>query len=171
MIHKNIFLGLGSNVGDRLVNLESAIEKLNKLPGTAVLACSSVYESAPIGYLAQNDFLNMVARISTKFSPEQFFKNTQELEHDLGRIRKVRWGPRTIDIDILFWRESVISTDSLKIPHPEAENRKFVLVPLNEIAPDFLMPPNGCRVSEILENMADKNNIELYRAKEQYAIH
>ncbi len=76
-----------------------------------------------------------------------------------------------IDIDILFWRDSFISTDSLKIPHPEAENRKFVLVPLNEIAPDFLMPPNGCRVSEILENMADKNNIELYRAKEQYAIH
>ncbi len=171
MIHKNIFLGLGSNVGDRLVNLESAIEKLNELPGTTVLACSSVYESAPLGYLAQNDFLNMVARVSTKFSPERFFKDTLKIEHDLGRTRKIRWGPRTIDIDILYWGDSVISTDSLKIPHPEAENRRFVLLPLSEIAPDFLMPPNYCRVSEVLENIADENNIELYRAKEQYAIH
>lgn len=171
MIHKNIFLGLGSNVGDRLANLDNAIEKLNDLPGTTVSACSSVYESAPIGYLTQNDFLNMVARVSTEFSPQQFFKDTQDIEHNLGRTRTIRWGPRTIDIDILFWGDSVISTDSLKIPHPEAETRKFVLVPLNEIAPDFLMPPNGYRVSAILENITDKSNIELYRAKERYVIH
>jgi len=166
MIQKNIFLGLGSNVGDQLVNLESAIEKLNELPGTTVLACSSVYESAPVGYLAQNDFLNMVARVSTKFSPEQFFKNTLKIEHDLGRTRKIRWGPRTVDIDILYWGNSVICSDSLKIPHPEAANRRFVLLPLYEIAPDFLMPPNGYRVSEVLENIADENKIELYRAKD-----
>ena len=171
MIHKNVFLGLGSNVGDRLENLESALEKIGELPGTAVSALSSVYESAPVGYLNQNNFLNMIARISTKFSPEQFFKNTQKIEHDLGRTRKTRWGPRTIDIDILFWGDSVISTNSLKIPHPEAENRRFVLLPLCEIAPDFLMPPNGHRVSKVLENIVDENKIELYRAKDQYTIH
>ncbi len=171
MIHKNIFLGLGSNVGDRLVNLESAIEKLNELPGTTVLTCSSVYESAPLGYLAQNDFLNMVAQVSTKFFPEQFFKNTLKIEDDLGRTRKIRWGPRTIDIDILYWGDSVISTDSLNIPHPEAKNRRFVLLPLSEIAADFLLPPNGYRISEVLEELVGENNIELYRTKEQFAIH
>ena len=170
MIHKNIFLGLGSNVGDRLVNLESAIEKLNELPGTTILACSSVYESAPLGYLVQNDFLNMVAQVSTKFFPEQFFKNTLKIEDDLGRTRKIRWGPRTIDIDILYWGDSVISTDSLNIPHPEAENRRFVLLPLSEIAADFLLPPNGYRIGEVLENIVDETKIELYRTKEQYAF-
>ncbi len=171
MISENIFLGLGSNVGDRLVNLESAIKKIAQLLGTTVSVCSSVYESAPVGYLDQNDFLNMVARISTKFSPQQFFKNLQKIEHDLGRTKKNRWGPRTIDIDILFWGDTVITTNRLKIPHPEVENRKFVLLPLSEIAPDFLMPPKGCRIIEILENIAGPNNIEIYRTKEEYAIH
>ena len=100
MIHSELFIGLGSNLGDRLSHLTAALEAIARLPGTQLVACSSVYETEPVGYLPQDDFLNLVAQVATDFTPEDFLKETSKIESDLGRRRGRPWGPRTIDVDL-----------------------------------------------------------------------
>lgn len=170
MIHKNVFLGLGSNLGDRLDCLNKAVKKISQLPGTNLINYSSVYESEPVEYLEQANFLNMVVQLSTNFSPEQFLKETQKVENDLGRTREIPFGPRTIDIDILYWGDMKMTTQALKIPHPEAGNRGFVLKPLKEIAPDYHVPPHGLRVCELFNEPVDRGFVELFKAKTSFVI-
>jgi 2-amino-4-hydroxy-6-hydroxymethyldihydropteridine diphosphokinase len=165
MSQNQIYIGLGSNLGDRLSNFKKALQKISCLPATKVKTISSIYETEPIGYLSQDNFLNMVVEISTSLDPESFLFQIQKIEHELGRIRKVRWGPRTIDIDILYWGAKIFRTDLLQIPHSEIENRRFVLMPLNEIAPNFKSPPRFQRICVLLENVQDNSRVELFLPK------
>ncbi|MFQ5770813.1 MAG: 2-amino-4-hydroxy-6-hydroxymethyldihydropteridine diphosphokinase [bacterium] len=165
MSKNQIYIGLGSNLGDRLSNLKKALQKIDCLPATKVKKFSSIYETEPIGYLSQDNFLNMAVEISTHLNPESFLFQIQKIEHELGRIRNVRWGPRIIDIDILYWGEKIFKTDHLQIPHSEIENRRFVLIPLNEIAPNFESPPRFQKISVLLENVQDNSRVQLFLPK------
>ena len=134
------YLGLGSNMGDLKANLETAIEKINSITNSGVIKVSSFYSTKAWGYAEQADFLNAVIEVKTDYSPEEFLSFTQNIEKEMGRVKNFKYGPRVIDIDILFYGDKIINVPHLTIPHPEIENREFVLCPLNEIAPDFVHP-------------------------------
>lgn len=128
-----VYLGLGSNIGDRYQYLHRAIELINNHSQIELKSKSSVYETKPFGYVEQPDFLNMVIAVNTTLKPEELLKYTQEIENLLGRKREIHWGPRIIDIDILLYGDKIIQTVELSIPHPFLTERLFVLIPLAEI--------------------------------------
>lgn len=137
---KDIFIGLGSNLGDLGGNLQEALVLLEKW-GISVIRSSSIYKTAPVGYDAQPDFYNMVVKAETRFSPEEVLNILHTIERALGRVRdknSLPSGPRTIDLDLLFFNDQIINKEELRVPHPRAHERRFVLVPMAEIAPDFL---------------------------------
>ncbi|NPV26942.1 MAG: 2-amino-4-hydroxy-6-hydroxymethyldihydropteridine diphosphokinase [Firmicutes bacterium] len=144
------FIGLGSNLGDKAAYLNSALEKLRQVPGISVIQVSSFYETPPWGYQEQDWFLNAVVEIQTELKPEELLIKLQEIETSMGRMRSIRWGPRTIDLDILLYDQLVIERQDLKIPHPGLAEREFALVPLAEIAPAFRLP-DGRTVAELVE--------------------
>ncbi|MDH7603204.1 MAG: 2-amino-4-hydroxy-6-hydroxymethyldihydropteridine diphosphokinase, partial [Armatimonadota bacterium] len=129
-MEKTVYLGLGSNLGDRAANLREAIRRLNEGNGCKVVRCSSIYESKPVGVVEQPDFLNAVVEVATALPPFRLLEYCQAIEDAMGRVRTIRWGPRVIDIDILLYNQQSLRTDKLVIPHPEMLNRAFVLVPL-----------------------------------------
>jgi len=161
---RGIFVGLGANIDDRLDFLRRAVGLLAELPAVRLIQTSSLYESEPVGYAGQGNFLNMVAEVETTLSPLQFLRETQHIESKLGRVRQKRWGPRTIDIDILCWNRCLVSERNLRIPHAELPHRKFVLVPFAEIAPDFRVPPQLLQVVELLARTADQSMVELLQS-------
>lgn len=134
------FLGLGSNVGDRLATLQRAIDLLAAEPGIAARRTSRVWETDPVGGPEQPDFLNVVAEIDTDLEPHDLLAATNRVEAALGRTRDVRWGPRTIDIDILMIDHLAIHDDRLTVPHPRMHERAFVVMPLLELLPDPVLP-------------------------------
>lgn len=127
-----IFFGLGSNLGDRKKYLADAM-KLLEQRGVKILKKSSIYETEPVGLTDQPKFLNMVVEVSTNLSPEDLLRVCLGAEDDLGRVRQERWGPRTIDIDVLLYQDRKIRTEFLTIPHPRMFEREFVMKPLREI--------------------------------------
>ena len=127
------YLSLGSNIGNRQKYIESAIELIGKTEGIEILKKSGLYETSPVGYVEQNLFLNAVIKIETDFSAREILKIINKIENELDRKREIRWGPRTIDIDILIFSDKKINETDLIIPHKEMLNRLFVLVPLIEI--------------------------------------
>jgi 2-amino-4-hydroxy-6-hydroxymethyldihydropteridine diphosphokinase len=131
------YLGLGSNLGDREGTLREAIRHLDSLSATHVLTVSSVIETPPWGYINQPAFLNMAVQITTSLTPEVLLAALQKIETTLGRVRSEKWGPRTLDIDILVYADEERNSATLSIPHPWLTNRRFVLLPLAEIAPDL----------------------------------
>jgi 2-amino-4-hydroxy-6-hydroxymethyldihydropteridine diphosphokinase len=135
-----VYLGLGSNLGDREENLQKALSLLADHPQITVVKTSSFYNTAPVGFVNQPDFLNAVTQIETSLSPRELRDATRHIESQMGRQRTIRWGPRVIDIDILLYDNERIEEDDLKIPHPEMMKRRFVLEPLAEIAPDLVLP-------------------------------
>jgi 2-amino-4-hydroxy-6-hydroxymethyldihydropteridine diphosphokinase len=134
------FVGLGSNLGDRVGYLSLARQGLEEHPLIVIKRASSIYESEPVGYLEQDWFLNQVVEIATGLQPSELLAVMQGIENRLGRERKIRWGPRVIDLDLLLFEDLVISTPELTVPHPRMYERSFVLIPLCEIAPDLLHP-------------------------------
>ena len=128
-----VYLSLGSNIGNRQEYIESAIELVGKTEGIKILKKSGLYETSPVGYVEQDLFLNAVIKIKTDFSEREILKIINKIENELGRKREIRWGPRTIDIDILIFSDKKINETDLIIPHKEMLNRLFVLVPLIEI--------------------------------------
>lgn len=134
------YIGLGSNIGDREATLNRAVELLGKIEGIEVTAVSSFYNTAPFGYVEQPDFLNAAAEIKTALSPDGLLQVCMMIEKELKRERIIRWGPRTIDLDILLYDDSIINEEHLTVPHPRMHERDFVLKPLNEIAPCALHP-------------------------------
>ena len=128
-----VYLSLGSNIGNRQKYIESAIELIGKTEGIEILKKSELYETSPVGYVEQNLFLNTVIKIETDFSAREILKIINKIENELDRKREIRWGPRTIDIDILIFSDKKIDEMDLIIPHKEMLNRLFVLVPLIEI--------------------------------------
>ena len=128
-----VYLSLGSNIGNRQEYIESAIELVGKTEGIKILKKSGLYETSPVGYVEQDLFLNAVIKIKTDFSEREILKIINKIENELDRKREIRWGPRTIDIDILIFSDKKINETDLIIPHKEMLNRLFVLVPLVEI--------------------------------------
>jgi 2-amino-4-hydroxy-6-hydroxymethyldihydropteridine diphosphokinase len=154
-----IFVGLGSNLGDRLSYLRQALSQLAKLEKTSVVNCSSVYETQPVGLKEQPQFLNMVAELDSALSPIDVFRNLKEIENKLGRTGNVRWGPREIDLDLLYYNNKVFTTGELIIPHPEIVNRRFVLIPMKEIASDFIDPAQEASIAELLRSCSDASDV------------
>jgi 2-amino-4-hydroxy-6-hydroxymethyldihydropteridine diphosphokinase len=148
-VHKIAFLSLGSNVGDRVTNLKAAIERIGNLG--EVIATSSIYETEPVEFLAQPWFLNCVVKLDTEKMPKQLLAAILTIEKEMGRHRHQKKGPRTIDIDILLFGNSVVETQGLTIPHPSMHERRFVLEPISEIAPDVRHPVLKKRMRELLE--------------------
>lgn len=148
-----VYLALGSNLGDRKGYLDGAAESLNQPPYINVTKISSYYETPPYGMTEQDDFLNACLELRTLLSPLELLEVLHETEQDAGRERLVRWGPRTLDLDILFYDDAVIESDRLCIPHVDMQKRKFVLEPLHEIAPYKRHPVYGKTVQEMLEQL------------------
>ena len=150
---KLVYLGLGSNIGDRLEYLKGAVERLSKAR-VRVLRASPVYETEPVDTAAQGWFLNQVVEAETELFPLQLLAATQRIERGLGRVRTVPKGPRTLDIDILFYGKAVVRTERLEIPHPRVGERRFVLAPLADLAADLRHPVTHRSVREMLGSAA-----------------
>jgi len=143
-----VYLGLGSNIGDRMANLGAAVAAL---AGTAAVeACSRVYETEPVHVIDQPAFLNMAIQVRTLLAPQPLLGAVKAIERDLGRTQSVRWGPRLIDIDILLYDGLVVDEDGLTIPHPRLAERRFALAPLADIAPAAAHPLQRRTVAELL---------------------
>ena len=146
---KTAYLSLGSNIGDREANLRAAIDRLRPA------RVSPIYETEPVDFTEQAWFLNAAAEIQTDLMPRQLLALTQRIERELGRVRTVAKGPRTIDIDILLFGSTVMRTKELEIPHPRMTERRFVLQPLADLAPDLRHPETHRSVREMLGALAD----------------
>jgi 2-amino-4-hydroxy-6-hydroxymethyldihydropteridine diphosphokinase len=135
------YLGIGSNLGDRLGHLERAVVGLAASAGVAVVAVSPVYETAPVGGPPQPDYLNAVVGLDTDTSPRRLLDLAQRLESAAGRVRGERWGPRTLDVDVLLVGDETVHEPDLEVPHPRLRERGFVLAPLHDLDPDLTGPP------------------------------
>lgn len=142
------FLGLGSNLGDRLTNLQGAVDLLQAEPGLRVAASSRVWETVPVGGPPQPDYLNAVIGVETDLSARDLLEVAHRVEARLGRVRKERWGARSIDVDLLLYDEESIEEADLVVPHPRLRERAFVLLPLLELAEDVTLP-DGTRLKDL----------------------
>jgi 2-amino-4-hydroxy-6-hydroxymethyldihydropteridine diphosphokinase len=147
-------IGLGSNLGDRKAQLDAAVAALAEVAGVDVLGVSSYHETAPVGGPAgQGDYLNAAARVETTLEPLDLLHILQDIERRAGRVRTVRWGARTLDLDLLLFGNRVIKTSELQVPHRMMALRRFVLEPLAEVAPQAVEPVTGCTVAELLAKL------------------
>lgn len=154
-----VFLGLGSNVGDREKFLNRAVGELKKLHDTKVVWASSVYETDPVGKMDQPKFLNAAVEIETLLAPRELYAEAKAIEQRVGRVATERWGPREIDVDLLLYDGLVFQDDQITVPHPEMDQRKFVLVPLKEIAPDLVHPISGMTMEELVAACRDAGRV------------
>lgn len=159
----NVFLGLGSNVGDRAANLKVAADLITKNVGK-IAKKSHLYETQPWGNTDQESFLNQVIMINTTLDPRDLLEKISKIERELGRERREKWGPRPLDIDILFYGKRVIRDKGLEIPHPELHKRAFVLVPLMEIAPELEHPILKKQVDELYMACDDLSEVVMLDA-------
>jgi 2-amino-4-hydroxy-6-hydroxymethyldihydropteridine diphosphokinase len=155
---KTIYLGLGSNLGDRPVHIEEALAALSA-QNIEIVCRSSLYATEPVGFAPQHWFLNCVVEATTELMPRQLLRATQQVERDMGRRRNVRNGPRTVDIDILLYGTNSVSMPDLEIPHPRMAGRRFVLVPLREIAPGLRHPGLRRSIVELLAATEDRSEV------------
>ena len=154
-----VFIGLGSNIGDRATYLQQALSELENLPQTTVNKYSSVYETEPVGVKGQPRFLNMVVELDSLLRPDDLIHELKEIEQRVGRTLSERWGPREIDLDLLYYGGEMLNETSLHVPHPEISNRRFVLVPLKEIAAEFLDPLRHLSIEELLQQCSDTSSV------------
>jgi 2-amino-4-hydroxy-6-hydroxymethyldihydropteridine diphosphokinase len=161
MAMPDVYLGLGSNVGDRLAHLRRAVGKLAMTAGIQVTKLSSVYETEPVGVTDQGWFLNAAVELHTTLPAEALLEHTQGIERDLGRVVTQRWGPRIIDLDILLYGNARVKTATLEIPHPEIGNRAFVMIPLLELDSDLALP-DGTGISTCLARLSSTPHVRVY---------
>ena len=146
-----VFIGLGSNLGDREFLIRKAVEGLRDVPRTRVTQVSSLYDTDPVGDVEQPAYLNAVVALETELAPRELLWHLLLIERRMGRVRTQRWGPRSIDLDLLFHGREVVDEPDLKVPHPEAHRRGFVLIPLAEVEPAFVHPVTGDTVKKMLK--------------------
>jgi len=158
MVKQEIYIGLGSNIGDRLANIRKAIE-LMKEEGIEITDESSIYQTEPVGYKEQGWFLNSVVKGKTEFSPRRLWKRLEKIEKLMGRKREIKWEPRIIDLDILFYGNKILNGKELQIPHSELHKRRFVLVPMEEIAPKLVHPVLNKSIRELLGELKDNSEV------------
>lgn len=159
------YLSLGSNSGDRLQHLKGAIRNIEKSEKISIEKISSVYETQPVGFENQRWFLNLTLEVQTSFEPLPLLEYLLAIEDQMGRKREERWGPRNIDADILFYDDRIMDSDRLTIPHPRMHQRRFILMPLAQIAPQLLHPALKKSAGELLEGCEDKSTVILYSEK------
>ena len=140
---EHAYLGLGSNLGDRAAMLQLAIDDLAAADGVTVVAVSGVYETAPVGGPEQDDYLNAVVAIDTRLDARELLHVAQGIEQHAGRVRTVRWGPRSLDVDVLLVGDARVDEPDLQVPHPRLAERGFVLAPLRDVAPERVDAPPG----------------------------
>jgi len=155
-------IGIGSNLGDRKANYQEALDRVAKLPATRIVKASSLYESEPLGD-AKTWFLNAVIEIEIDCTADELLKRLKAIEESMGRkrVKGKRWGSRIIDLDILFFDNEVINKRKLKVPHKEIANRRFVLVPLCELAPQMVHPALNVTLSDLLNALKSKKRVHL----------
>ncbi len=158
---RTAYLALGSNVGDRLGNLREAVDLLSSTPGVSVSRVAGLYETEPVGVRDQPWFLNSVVEVSTNLSPEALLDAVKEVERSAGRTPTYRWGPREIDVDILLYDGVKLSDERLTIPHPRMRERLFVLLPLQELRPDW-RDEQGVRIDELIERLRGTAEVRPY---------
>jgi len=154
------YLSLGSNLGDREANIASALKMLGR--EARILEVSSLYETEPVGYKDQPWFLNCACSVETNLSPQALLEFVKAIEKNLGRKPTLRFGPRLIDIDILFYDGLILDSPDLVVPHPRLAERAFVLVPLKEIAPNLVHPLSGLTIEELFEGAENLERTRLY---------
>lgn len=147
---QKVYIAIGSNLGRRAANCARAVDLIGLLRDTEVTGKSSLYETEPWGVTGQPGFINAVVEVRTSLEPEGLFRALKSIEADMGRKDAGRWGPRVIDLDIIFYGDMVVEKEGLTIPHPRLHERAFVLVPLNDIAPDLVHPVLKKTVSELM---------------------
>ena len=157
------FLLLGANLGDRVATLSRAVQRISEIVG-AVVQQSHIYETAPWGVLEQPAFLNQVLAVDTQLEPDAVLTQTQRIERELGRVRLEKWGARMIDIDILYYDQRIVKTNQLTIPHPYLHQRRFTLMPLAEISPDFRHPVLGKTTTELLTECPDTGEVTIFNS-------
>ncbi|MBL7994573.1 2-amino-4-hydroxy-6-hydroxymethyldihydropteridine diphosphokinase [bacterium] len=156
--YHTVYLSLGSNEGDRLLQLRKAVRAIGEI--SMIRKISSVYETSPVGPIAQDDFLNLVMEIQTDMSPRDLMVHLMRIEEDHGRRRDLKWGPRSIDIDIVFYDRMILNISGLVIPHAHYAERKFVMEPLCEIAPHWICPVRQVSIHEIHRHLADVHAVK-----------
>lgn len=154
-----VFIGLGSNLGDRAYYLHQALIEIANSPQIIMKKYSSVYETEPVGKKEQPRFLNMVAELESTLLPQDLLRRFKEIENTLGRTHTEHWGQREIDLDILYYGNEVFNNVNLQVPHPEITNRRFVLVPMEEIAGEFLDPMQRLSMKELLQRCSDTSTV------------
>ncbi|MGH2574931.1 MAG: 2-amino-4-hydroxy-6-hydroxymethyldihydropteridine diphosphokinase [Ignavibacteria bacterium] len=160
---EKVVLGIGSNLGRRLLNLKKAIELISESGDFNLLGVSGVYETEPWGYKKQNKFLNCSAAGFYRASPDKLFKMIKSIEKKLGRKKRKRWHSREIDIDILFFGSRIIKRGNIEIPHPQIQNRKFVLKPLLDLMPDYNHPLLKKKIRYLYRQTKDRGEVKLYK--------
>ncbi len=155
----SVYIGLGSNVGDRFKFLLTAAREIKNMPGVKYIWASSVYDTDPWGNPDQARFLNAVIEIETSLSPRDLLQKVKEIEGRLGRTPAERWGPREIDLDILMYDGLVAHDEVVQVPHAELEQRRFALVPLREIAPELVHPVSGMTIEELAASCSDRGKV------------
>ena len=148
-----IYIGIGANLGDREKTLQDATGILNEKPEIAIIAASAIYETAPIGVVDQPYFLNAVLQVHTSLSARSLLNCLLAIERKFGRLRETRWGPRTLDLDILLYGDAIINQPGLQVPHPHLHERAFVLVPLCDLKPDLKHPVLGQSIQFLTKSL------------------
>lgn len=159
------YIALGSNMGDRFEYLKKAILLLQGHKNIEVVNTSSIYETDPVGYTDQEQFLNMAIHVATSLKPLELLTICHEIEEVLGRKREIHWGPRTLDLDILLYNQENIETEKLTIPHPRMSERAFVILPLIEMNPNIMLPAMEEPLKSCLQSIPDKEGVRIWKRK------
>jgi len=160
-----VYLSVGSNKEDRLSNIKELIEQIKKTESLKIISVSSLYETEPVGFKKQKKFYNMCMKAETNLNPYELLSLLKNMEKNQGRKNSAKWGPRIIDADILYFDNLILKDKKLEIPHPEIHNRKFVLIPLEEVEPDFIDPRSQKKIKCMIKDTENNTSVKKLNIK------